>query len=82
MEELLFCKFRQNKPLYYSLLNTRPMFLIESTLDDFWGSGCNFGSIALEEGCWEGRNNLGVLLVKVRNVLVHELEIGQNAICS
>ena len=61
MEDLLFCKFKQNKKLYYSLLNTRPLNLIEATLD----AGCIFGSIALEEGSWEGRNNLGKLLVKV-----------------
>ena len=81
MEDLLFCKFEQNKQLYYSLLNTRPHFLIESTLDNFWGSGCKFGSIALEEGCWEGQNHLGNLLIRVRNHFVRKLEIGQNAVC-
>ena len=80
MEELLFCKFRQNKQLYYSLLNTRPLNLIEATLDDFWGAGCILGSIALLEGIWEGRNNLGKLLIKVRNFFVKELEIGQGSI--
>ena len=80
MEDLLFCKFEQNKQLYYSLLNTRPHYLIESTLDFFWGSGCKLGSIALEEGCWEGQNHLGNLLVRVRYCLVRRLEIGQNAI--
>ena len=35
MEELLFSKFRQNKRLYYLLLNTRPLNLIEGTLDTF-----------------------------------------------
>ena len=47
MEDLLFCKFKQNKQLYYSLLNTRPLKLIEATIDKFWGSGCLLGSIAL-----------------------------------
>ena len=80
IEDLLYCKFEQNKQLYYSLLNTRPHLLIESTLNDFWGSGCLFGSIALEEGCWEGQNHLGNLLVRVRDYFVRELDIGQNAI--
>ena len=80
MEDLLFAKFRQNKKLYYSLLNTRPMDLIESTLDVFWGAGCILGSIALEEGCWDGQNHLGRLLMKVRSSFVRELEIGQDSI--
>ena len=80
MEDLLFCKFSQNKQLYYSLLNTRPLGLIEATTDDFWGAGCIFGSIALVEGSWEGRNNLGKLLMKVRNFFVKELENGQGSI--
>ena len=80
MEDLLFSKFEQNKQLYYSLLNTRPHFLIESTVDSFWGAGCQFGSIALEEGCWEGQNHLGNLLVRVRDHFVRKLEVGQNAV--
>ena len=82
MGDLLFCKFKQNKQLYYSLLNTRPMNLIEATLDVFWGVGCLFGSIALDERSWEGQNNLGKLLVKVRDFFVKELEIGQGSIQS
>ena len=80
MEDLLYCKFEQNKQLYYSLLNTRPMLLIEATLDNFWGAGCKFGSIALEEGCWEGQNHLGRLLIRIRDYFVRRLEIGQKAI--
>ena len=80
MEDLLFCKFQQNKKLYYSLLNTRPWSLIEATLDQFWGAGCLLWSVALVEGSWEGKNNLGKLLVKVRNFFVKELEIGQGSI--
>ena len=80
MEDLLFAKFRQNKSLYYSLLNTRPLNLIEATIDDFWGAGCMFGSIALEEGCWIGKNTLGKLLVRVRTILVRELTLAQGSI--
>ena len=49
MEELLYCKFRQHKTLYYRLLNTRPNNLFECTLCVFWGTGCKLGSIMLEE---------------------------------
>ena len=80
MEELLFCKFRQNKQLYYMLLNTRPWDLLEATLDTFWGAGCILGSIALDEGSWEGQNNLGRLLKKVRDHFVKELQVGQGSI--
>ena len=57
MEDLLFCKFKQNKQLYYSLLNTHPLKLLEATLDSFWGAGCLLGSIALVEGSWEGEGD-------------------------
>ena len=70
MEDILLAKFRQNKKLYYSLLNTRPMTLIEATLDTFWGAGCILCSIALEEGSWEGQNHLGRQLLKIRNTFV------------
>ena len=80
MEDLLYCKFSQNRKLYYSLLNTRPWNLIEATLDGFWGANCPFGSIALDEGSWEGKNNLGKLVMKIRNHFVRELEIGQGSI--
>ena len=65
---------------YYMLLNTHPWNLIEATLDLYWGAGCRIGSIALEEGSWEGENNLGKLLVKVRTYFVKELERGQGSI--
>ena len=74
MEDLIFCKFRQNQTLYNCLINTRPLNLIECTTDYFWGSGCLFGSIALDEGCWEGQNYMGKILVRVRTQLVYELE--------
>ena len=80
MEDLLYEKFKQNKKLCYSLLNTRPMDLIEATLDNFWGAGCVLKSIALEEGIWQGLNHLGKLLMKTRDVFVRELEIGQGSI--
>ena len=74
MEDILTAKFSQIKELYYSLLNTRPLELIEATLDNFWGAGAILGSIALEEGCWVGQNHLGKILMKVRNNLLQALE--------
>ena len=56
MEDLICAKFTQNKDLYYMLLNTRPLNLIEATIDEFWGAGCIFGSIALDEGRWDGKS--------------------------
>ena len=73
MEELLYCKFRQNKHLYYQLLNTRPHDLFECTTDEFWGTGCRFGTIAMDERSWEGNNHLGKLLMRVRGRFVTEL---------
>ena len=37
MDVLVIAKFRQNKELYFLLLNTRPFNLIEGTLDIVWG---------------------------------------------
>ena len=80
MEELLYCKFRQHKALYYQLLNTRPHDLFECTLCQYWGTGCKLGSIMLVERSWEGENHLGRLLMKVRDTFVKELVSGQGAI--
>ena len=66
MEDLLWAKFRQNRKIFYLLMNTRPYHLIESTLDNFWGAGCKLGSVAQEEGVWEGENHLGRMLVYIR----------------
>ena len=74
MEELLYCKFRQHRSLYYQLLNTRPHDLFECTLCDFWGTGCKLGSIALEENSWVGTNHLGKLLMRVRASFARDLE--------
>ena len=78
MEELLFCKFRQNKTLYYQLLNTRPHDLFECTMCEFWGTGCILGSIMMEERSWTGANHLGRMLVHIRSVLAGELVEGHD----
>ena len=46
MENLLFCKFRQNQRISFLLINTRPLYLIVSTMDRFWGAGCMIGKIS------------------------------------
>ena len=80
MEDLVFAKFKQNRKLYYSLMNTRPLYLIEATLDGFWGANCILGSIALDEGCWTGSNHLGKILMKIREHFAKELEKAQKAV--
>ena len=77
MRDLLFCKFRQNKNLYFKLLNTRPHALYECTLDNYWGTGCRLGSESSVDGDWCGQNKLGSLIMHVRDILVSELEENQ-----
>ena len=67
-------KFRQNKDLYYKLINTRPFDLIEASFDGFWGAACSLYSQALIDGTWSGKNVLGYLLVDVRTDLIREVE--------
>ena len=73
MRDLLFCKFKQNRNLYFKLLNTRPHALYECTLDNYWGTGCRLLSVMSVEGDWGGSNHLGILLMHVRDVLVSEI---------
>ena len=77
MRDLLFCKFRQNKNLYFKLLNMRPHALYECTLDNYWGTGCRLGSESSVDGDWCGQNKLGSLIMHVRDILVSELEENQ-----
>ena len=59
MEELLFSKFRENEKIYFLLINMRPLNLIESTLDNFWGAGCKIGTIDPQRGNLEGEQSFG-----------------------
>ena len=74
MIDILQHKFRQNKDLYFKLINTRPYDLIEASLDGFWGAYCKLYSIALEEGTWTGQNVLGRILGDIRTDLYREEE--------
>ena len=80
MEELLFCKFRQNKVLYSQLLNTQPHDLFECTMCQYWGTGCKLGSIMMEESSWAGANHLGRMLVYVRTILAREIDEEQDTL--
>ena len=74
MYDILQHKFRQNRDLYYKLINTRPYHLIEASFDGFWGAGCNLYSQILIDGTWTGKNTLGCQLVNVRTDLIREEE--------
>ena len=74
MIDILQHKFRQNRELYYMLINTRPFNLIEASLDGFWGAHCKLYSVALQEGTWTGQNILGRILVDIRTDLCREEE--------
>ena len=74
MADILQHKFRQNKDLYFKLINTRPYNLIEASLDGFWGAYCRLYSEVLIAGTWTGQNILGRLLVDLRTDLIREEE--------
>ena len=74
MFDILQHKFRQNRELYYKLINTRPFYLIEASFDGFWGAACSLYSQTLIDGTWTGKNVLGYLLVDVRTDLIREEE--------
>lgn len=68
MYEILLCKFTQNPALLKALLNTNNDTIIENTSlasydDAFWGNGKN----------GNGRNALGMALMRVREDLQREL---------
>lgn len=60
MYECVFAKFTQNHDLLQQLLDTEHNEIIEdSPIDSYWGRGPN----------WDGRNQLGKTLMKVREEL-------------
>lgn len=72
MYEILLCKFTQNPSLLKALLNTGNTNIIENTAlasydDSFWGNGKN----------GNGRNALGIALMRVREDLQRELNQNQ-----
>lgn len=64
MLEGLVEKFRQNKDILYKLLNTKNEDIMEHTVDEYyWGIGKDYS----------GKNIIGSLLCKTRNILKNEL---------
>ena len=64
MLEGILEKFRQNKDILYKLIDTKDEDIAEATVDEYyWGIG--------KDG--SGENNIGKILVKVRNILKKEL---------
>ena len=64
----LRAKFRQNSRLQTKLLNTQDKHLAESSKNDrIWGTGLNMNDQnAFSKENWQGKNQLGNLLMKVR----------------
>ena len=69
MKIILELKFRQNPHLRRQLLETGNEPLIEASTDRFWGAGVMLRSSQLADGDWYGDNNLGRLLMRVRDDL-------------
>ena len=71
MYQGLLAKFSQNKNLGEKLKITGNNFLAESSSNDtFWGTGMAMTNInAFDKTSWNGKNVLGILLMKVRDNL-------------
>lgn len=70
-------KFTQNSVLMKELLKTDGKLLVEaSPYDTIWGIGMDsHHPDILESTKWKGQNLLGIILVRVRNLIKDELEI-------
>ena len=62
MEDILTAKFQQHQDIWKKLLATKPRLLIEGNTwsDVFWGA-------VYQRNSWQGENNLGKLLMKIRD---------------
>ena len=74
MRKLLYAKFSQHKDLGDYLCSTRGKQLIEGSTDEYWGAGVQLHSKEMKDGVWHGRNELGRLLMSVRDELLQERE--------
>ena len=73
MRDILNAKYRQNKKLGDYLCSLRGTNFIEANeADSFWGAGASLHSVDLRTGRWNGRNELGRLLVELRDDLLRE----------
>lgn len=65
-------KFRQNWPLQNELLKSKGMKLYEATTDPYYGCGIGFDSKRWNSMDWKGENVAGLVVMKVREELVHK----------
>ena len=75
MRKLLYAKFTQHPELGEYLCSTKGRNLIEGSTDDYWGAGVPLHSKEMIEGDWLGRNELGRLLVSIRDELLQERDV-------
>ncbi len=78
----LLAKFLQNPDLKQILLNTGDKIIAEaSPYDKIWGIGLSeYDSLALNQATWQGKNYLGIVLMKVREEIrrIENDEINQS----
>lgn len=74
MVEGLLCKFSQNEEAKKELLSTGNKIIAESSpIDPIWGIGLSTDNPdAWDTSKWKGRNLLGIVLMKVRDILREE----------
>ena len=73
MRKWQYAKYRQNPELADFICSTAEYPLIEaSQKDDWWGAGAGLNSRQLEDGTWDGRNELGTQIEVVRGTLLKE----------
>lgn len=77
MKKITMAKYSQNARLRNELLKTAPAPLIEGTLDNFWGCGLSFTARNLVSGNWNGKNQMGSILVDCRNEIQYALNFKQ-----
>lgn len=66
MEEIVTKIFSQNPDLRKKLIDTGNYPLYEATTNQFWGCGLRMNSRLWSSGMYPGRNNMGQILMKVR----------------
>lgn len=66
-------KFRQSWPLHDELIKSKGLKLYEATTDPYFGCGIGFDSKRWSTMDWTGDNVAGLVIMKVREELLHEL---------
>ena len=70
MLKAVTAKFSQNATAMTALVATSNRVLGEASPDPFWGTGSRLSSKdALASHMWSGKNNMGHILMKVRDTL-------------